>query len=146
MFCFYAVYNRLPVSCADLDGSIIIRRKMHIQPGFRNQTLLFDRGNVFFPGTVIEILWRFNFFQLHIYWNGVPLICPNQCMIFVKRVSLFLICSNNLFKLFTVQWVCLVDTFNQFINISPPVFIKSNADGLRLMTKNKRNKLAGIII
>ena len=67
----------------------------------------------------------------------MPLIRTDQTMILVEGVPLFFICADDFFKAFPGQRVCLAYSFNQFINISPAVFIKSNSDDLGLMPQIK---------
>ena len=84
---------------ANLPRSLRISGKMHIKTGFGNQPLHVNGFCIFFSGSMIQNLRRNNFLKLHIYRNGMSLVCPDQRLIFIKRIPLFLILSYNLLSI-----------------------------------------------
>ena len=56
---------------------------------------------------MVQILRRLDLFKFDIDRYGMALISTDQCFIFIERVPLLIISSNNLFKYFPIDLVCL---------------------------------------
>ena len=132
--CKNAVYYRLSMSVADFGRSLDIFREMNIYPALWLQSFSIDRLSELLAGTMIKVFWRFRFLKLHIHRNRMPLICPDKRSVLVERVPLFFIRANNLLKHFPVKILRSGNALNQFVDIRPTVFIKSNPYRFRFMS------------
>ena len=58
---------------ADIDGGLFVWRKMNIEPGARQYTVLVDRFKILRGGTMIEDGGRRGFFEFYIDGDGMAL-------------------------------------------------------------------------
>ena len=77
----------------------------------------------------------------------MPLIGPDQRMVFVEGIPLLLIRPDDLLQQVHVQMITAgsIDAVDQFLYIRPAVFIKRNADGFWLVTENERDEFACVL-
>lgn len=77
---------RLSVPAPDICRGIAVRGKMYIEAVHPQDSLLCDRWDKTFTGSVPEYFRRGDNGKLHIHRNGVALVCTNEYLIVAEGI------------------------------------------------------------
>ena len=136
----YRIDYRFSMTAADSFCGLNIRRKMHVQAAFRNKPLFLNRRRKLLSCPMIQNDWRGLFLQLHIHWSGMPLIGPDECVVFVVGIALLLVRPDDLLQKRHVQMMfsCCIDAFDHILDTRLPMFIQRDSGCFRLMPEDQR--------
>ncbi len=121
-----------------------VRRQVDVQARFGNEPLHLNRLCVLFARAVPKKLRRCYLLQFNIHRDRMPLISPDERLIFIERITLLVIHSYNLLKCCGIQWVSRINTGNQLLRIGPSVLIKCNPNGLGFVPQYHTDKSARV--
>lgn len=92
---------------------------------------------------VIKDLWWFQWWEMKIDFNRMPLAGSDLTAVVTQRESLLVVLSDNTFQQLASQWLALVvGKPNEFIDVGPTLLVQCEANGLGLMPQHQAEELA----